>query len=547
MNLNLKPSIEKVFLFIVFFLLLWLGLANLWDHRIKHDFPYGYMASDTFQHQTRAESIKDAGNYKNEAFYIAKGFHDVVGYYPPLIYHTGVIFSQLAGLEVYDGAYFVIFFLACVATLIMYYVIKHFNAIVAYLSLPLAIFIFSSPIYIAFTWGHWPAVTAQLFLIATIWTVQRFELNKAWILLAVFFSGIIYTHTSEALFAFFMLLIYFALRLTFKKLSKQEVKQLILAAVVTLVISIYFLILFQGTWGKAQPYKLGSYPVWEGTPGFYFSSFGWLIDIMIVAGMVLGLLVIARKNLNAAVIAGFSLFIIGFANYVGFSFRAFQLRFFWPLYLSVFFGLVIYKIGFEIGKYSGKRWTGAAAIVVSLILFSVLMYFYYQPISSQGLMNPYHWKAFNWISSQTQPDAKIYFFYGDIYGQDALLRNVKREHYLVNYQDYSESVRNQSVRRSYKMKIPGDSGAGIPYRKNLFSYGFHALEEPQDYFYGYRNICAFDYYVFDKISSPQTQPAIQLNSAIKGLFLKHGWMHQVFDNEVTSIVKNERPGEDCLG
>ncbi len=544
--MDIKIDIEKVFLFVVFFLLLWLGLAPLWDHRIKHEFPYGYMASDTFQHQIRAESIKDAGNYRNEAFYIAKGFHDVIGYYPPLIYHIGVIFSQLAGLEVYDGTYFVIFLLACFSILLTYHIIKNFNPTVAILSLPLSVLIFTHPIYIGFTWGHWPALTAQIFLIAVIWTVQRFEINKFYILLAIFFSGIIYTHTSEAIFAFLVIIIYFGIKLAFKKLFLVEIKHLIFSLIIAGIISVYYLLIFQGTWGKAQPFKFFSYPIWEGTPGFYFSSFGIVLQIIIIAGMILALFVIAKKNLNAAMIAGFVLFILGFTNYIGFSFRAFQLRFFWPLYLAVFFGLVLYKVGYEIGKLLGKKWSEITAISLSVLLFSVLIYVRYQPISGQGLMDKYHWQAFKFLEGKTSEDAKVYFFYGDIYGQDALLRNVKREHYLINYQDYFESIRNQSIRRNYKMKIPGDSGAGIPYRKTLFSYGFHALEEPQDFFYGYRDICSFDYYVFDKVGSSQSQPIIQFNSAIKTIFLRNHWMKEVFSNEVTSIVNNQNLGENCL-
>ena len=65
-------NLEKPYLAIVFGALLFLGISNLWDHRLQHEFPYGYLASDTFQQQTRAEGIKDAGNYKYEPFYIVK-------------------------------------------------------------------------------------------------------------------------------------------------------------------------------------------------------------------------------------------------------------------------------------------------------------------------------------------------------------------------------------------------------------------------------------------------------------------------------------------
>ena len=80
-------NLEKPYLLIFFGVMLFLGISNLWDHRIQHEFPYGYLASDTFQQQTRAEGIKDAGNYRFEPFYIVKGYKDVVGYYPPVIHH----------------------------------------------------------------------------------------------------------------------------------------------------------------------------------------------------------------------------------------------------------------------------------------------------------------------------------------------------------------------------------------------------------------------------------------------------------------------------
>ena len=103
-------NLEKPYLLIVFGVLLFLGVANLWDHRIQHEFPYGLLASDTFQQQTRTESIKDAGNYRSEAPYIVKGFENVIGYYPPVIHHLGVILHFSSGIPTYDTSYFMIFF-----------------------------------------------------------------------------------------------------------------------------------------------------------------------------------------------------------------------------------------------------------------------------------------------------------------------------------------------------------------------------------------------------------------------------------------------------
>ena len=114
---------EKIFLMLFFGIFLYAGYAILSGERLQHDFPYGYLASDAFQHQIRAESIKDAGNYRNEASYIVMGIKDAVGYYPPVLYHLSVILSHLSGLEVYDTFYFIVFLFAAIASMLTYIII----------------------------------------------------------------------------------------------------------------------------------------------------------------------------------------------------------------------------------------------------------------------------------------------------------------------------------------------------------------------------------------------------------------------------------------
>src|SRR3989338_6622950 len=176
--MKLSDFFENSYLILIFSVLLLIGNANLWDNELKHDFPYGYLASDAFQHQVRAEAIKDAGNFRLEANYISRSFENAVGRYPPVIYHLAVIFSYLTKLEVYDSIYFIVFFLASLSAIIMYFVIKGLNKNVALLSLPLSLLIFSSPNYIGFTWGHWPSMLGQFFLIALFWSFYIMEMKK---------------------------------------------------------------------------------------------------------------------------------------------------------------------------------------------------------------------------------------------------------------------------------------------------------------------------------------------------------------------------------
>src|SRR3989338_5768107 len=96
MNLNIKKEtlIETAFVLILAGTLLWIGLADSWGHKIQHQFPYSYLASDTFQHQTRAQWIKDTGNYKYEAPYYSAGYTDVTGFYPPILNNLSVLLSH---------------------------------------------------------------------------------------------------------------------------------------------------------------------------------------------------------------------------------------------------------------------------------------------------------------------------------------------------------------------------------------------------------------------------------------------------------------------
>ena len=77
-----EATIETTFLLLYVGIMLWIGLADNWGHHIQHPFPYSYLASDTFQHQTRAQWIKDTGNYRSELSGLvekARGLDDTAG------------------------------------------------------------------------------------------------------------------------------------------------------------------------------------------------------------------------------------------------------------------------------------------------------------------------------------------------------------------------------------------------------------------------------------------------------------------------------------
>lgn len=535
---------EKIILAIFIGVLFFIGPGILFDHRIKHDFPYGYFASDSFQHQIRAEAIKDAGNFKEEAFYISKGFEGAVGRYPPIIYHIAVISAYAMGIEVYDSIYFIVIFFAILSTAIIYTIIKDFNKHAALISLPLSILAFAQPASAGILWGHWPSLLAQSFLIAFAWCLTRIDMEKSYILLTIIFTSIILSHTSEAIFAVIFLLIFVTIRFISRKLAKSDVKIIAIALALSFAISFYYIDIFLNTWAETQPYSFVIEPLWEGNPGFYISGFGLLL-IFITAGIIFSL--INYRNVHVSLIFAFAMLLSGYMNYIGFGLRSFQIRFFWPLYLSVFFGFGVYALI----KFVLKQWNMAYPIALFAVLTVLLtgtlevpLIPHYKKFTSQGIMDPYHWAALKWLSRNTEIDSKIYFFYGDIYSQDALLRNSKRTHYQADPDSYAKAIQEGKIERSYISELPGDGGGGIKIRKGFFNYEMAYKNKPEEYFFGPQNICKFDYLIFDKVSG--VQALAQYNLLIAAELLKKDYISKAFENEVMIILKNKNIGADCI-
>ena len=548
---KIKVELEKIILLVFFAAMLFLGPGVLFDHKISHDFPFAYFASDSFQHQTRAEAIKDLGN-KFDAPYIVKGNENFIMIYPPVMYQLTITLSYASGLETYDAVYFVTVFFAVIASLVMYFVIRSFNKTVAILSLPLSLLIFSSPASTGFSWGHWPSVIAQSFLILVFWSVARMNIRHSFVLTAIALSGTALAHTSATIFALIFFALFFGLKLILRKLTKEDLKSMALAAITFIIISFYYLVIFINTWAVKQPYEFSILPVWEGNPGFYIAGFGLLLIPMAI-GIAFSIAKI--KASHVAIISSIAMLIGGFMNYAGFQVRSFQTRFFWPIYLSVLVGLGIYVALKLVIKKCSIIYTSALFIVL-LVMFSGIANF---PIikqtniqiipsiphlnrdTSSGLMDPFHWEALTWFNDNTPKDATVYFFYGDIYSQDAILRNTKRLHQQVVPEDFVNALQERKIKKEYITEVPGDS-AGSFYRRTSF-FHFTRVDKIPGLYFGPRNICNFDYHVFDKVSRQDV--LAQYNLLIANEMLKKG-AEVVFDNNIVIILKNNNIGDDCI-
>src|SRR3989344_5075967 len=108
-------------------------------------------------------------------------------------------------------------------------------------------------------------------------------------------------------------------------------------------------------------------------------------------------------------------------------------------------------------KLIPSRFVTLSSLVVSIIFILALSNVFaipkmptYQKVSNPGMMDKPHWEAFKWISTNTDKGSKIYFFYGDVYGQDAILRNSERLHAQVIPDDFISSLQNRTVKKIYQ-------------------------------------------------------------------------------------------------
>ncbi len=537
-------NFEKPYLALFFGILLFLGVSNLWGHRLQHDFPYGYFASDTFQQQTRAEGIKDAGNYRYEPFYIVKGYRDVIGYYPPVLHHLGVMLHYSAGIPVYDAVYFMVFFIAILAVFVMYIIIRIYNRQIAILSLPLSILIFSNKSYIGFLWGHWASIAGQLFLIGIFWSMSRIEIGKIEVLLGIFTGALALSHTSELIYGVFFIIVYLIFLLFYRKFSSKLFIKISTAGIIAGLISIYTLLIFAKSFMVINPYSFQVSKDWGGTPIFYLSDFKLLL-IFLIIGIIMS--VIYLKKFEVPVIAGLFMLIAGYTNYIGFGIRAFQPRLFWPIYLSFFFGFGLYVLI----KLVPSKLRHISAFLLSALFMLFLSNMIqvpnmpaYSKIEGPGLMDKWHWEAFQWLGKNTPQDAKLYFFYGDVYDQDAILRNSKRVHAQVEPEDFAAALQNRTIKKVYRTEIPADHGAGMPYMKSFLNIKLHQKDDLDSWVWkNKQDVCFFDYFIFDKASRQKVLAGYNLIIAADML---NKSAQVVFQNDLIAILKNNKVGGDCI-
>jgi len=500
--------------------------------------------------------LEESGNWARLAPSLSRGYDDVIQSQPSALEILSVLLAQATGFGFYTTTYIIVILLVLLAVFCFYFLVRTFNPKVALLSLPLNVLLFSNVFVTAFTWGNWPFFAGSCMLVLFFWCLTR--IKERWIpaLGALAMAAVAFGHTSEYLFIApiigFMFLLD-AVSSTIKSTSMlgngrvadmsrsfnwAEWKRIAGMVLGSAIIAGYYLIIFKGTFLHAyEPQYLTPDSTGLGmfvsvtTPGV------WLA-VLLAAGVALGVVMMRKHRVLQM---GFVMLLIGFTNYLGTGKRGLETRYLWPIYLSVFLGLLLYFVFTNVLK---RKLAPRTCAIISIVLIAVLAHQYYVPLGSPGMLIKEGWQGIEWVAHETPKDATVLYVYGDAYSQAAILFNTQRMTDIILIDDYAAMAQAGQFKRTVQTERLFDHTNALPYRKGLFSFGFHQTEDAVQA-RGPTDICTFDYFVLDKVS--RTPAAAQFNLAIAQFLQTTANFTKAYENPGVLVLKNPHPGGECLG
>ncbi len=541
---------EHLALLVLFVTLLVMGPANIWDKKIDHTHPYGLFAQDAFIFTSYQYYLSESGNWHQLAPYLARGYTDIIQSQPSVLEILSVLLAQATGLGFFMTIYVIVMLLVLLAVFCFYFLVRSFNPKVALLSLPLNVLIFSAIFIQAFTWGNWPFFVGSSMFVLFFWCLNNIKKRLVPALGSLTMAAIAFGHTSEYIFIAPLLGFILLVDVVSRTFQWQEWKRIAGMVLGSVLIAGYYLIIFSGTFlHHAQAQFLT--PKSQGLSLFVsITTPGVLLAVAVGIGAAIGVLMLRKHRVLQI---AFVLLLIGFTNYIGTGKRGLETRFLWPIYLSVFFGLLLYLILSWILKH---RLSLRVCALISIAFTVFFAHQYYLPISSHGLLPKESWQAMEWVGHETPRNATIFYFLGDAYDQAGVLFNTQRLTSVILPDEYISLIRSNQLRRMVKVERVSDRTNAYPYRKGLFSFGFHQLEDAVESRV-LVDLCSFDYYVLDKISYymipllhqriPEINPDISTyNLPIAHHFMTKANFTKAYENGGVLVLKNPQPGGECI-
>lgn len=532
-----KLDIELTFLLLFLLAFSYFGISSILDHSITNPYPKGMLASDPFHYYNYMQGLDERGKFDLFPFYISYGRDDVVAYQPPLYYVNGVILGNIFSIENYDSLNLLLLLSLLAGIVTLFYLIKrNIGPSVAVLSLPLVFFIFVPNFIFGILWGRQPTMFTEVLLILLFWFLLGFDSwkisdTKKGLVLGAMLSALVLGHVPQFLFGGLFAAVFFGVRyLKRRSLLRQELKMLIIAAVLLAVLSSYYLVIFKTTISQRAGPIIAKVLASEASNRFVsFADFRYF-SVIIVLGILVSFLFKHKRGYSFA----YFMLLIGLTNYI-IGKRGIEVRFMWPFFLAVFVGGLVYLV-MKTLKVDPKYSYVVSALLAVLILGTI-----YNPALGRGsLANQPSWEGLQYLQENTERDAKVVFMYGPGFDQGAYITASERLSYLVYPNELIEHLNSRRIDRLYESRLMGEGQAGMPYRKaGKMQFYADEFEDRKD-----RDLCSYDYYVFGKAG--RIQELAVYNLLIANELLKSPVMEKAFENDLIVILHNTDKTKDCI-
>jgi len=346
-----KKRLFEIGVLIVFFLLLVnnsMRIVNLYREEVNA--PYAWAAGDGFFHTYMSQRVHEVGWYDKtlsglDKYYQPLGW-DLIPGHPPLLYYLVAHGTSLTGLEIYDVELYVVSLFVAGSAVAMYFIIKQYNELLAYLALPMMVLMGDRPFEAAVSWGQHPFIVGQFFMLLSVYLLLR----RKYFLLGVSLCLTILGHTTEYIYLLPLMLFFIILDAVDKHYD--DVKKLVAANAGALLVASPYLVNFynlfvvgSGSAGNATPFALNHLETVEnfGAVCVKFYHLG-LFEYLVYAGIIISVFLIFSRGDRLRHYSIYFLFLlICLSNWVN-QWRAFQVRFFMPILLSFFSALALYNL-----------------------------------------------------------------------------------------------------------------------------------------------------------------------------------------------------------
>jgi len=555
---SMKTSFKshQFFLLIFIVVFLFLGAGKFFDHKITHPSPTGYMASDAFTHNWLAQNTYDTNylnelppyTFENEQQYLEKRNERKV-YHPAILPIITASISRLTNFAVYDINIIVVLLLVTLSIILNYAILSQFNSLLAVFSLPLTLLFLQRKFAISLSWGWWDFITAEFFLLAIILIFTLKPFKQRYLMGGILITVAFMSHGVEAGYAALFVAFLFLYVLLFqRKKTIGFLTEQIKTAIVVVIASAYAVLIFLKTWGEiggSQIYAMSYQDFITNHNLNYFIHFAEFIDfraIIVIGLLILGGLLWKSKSR----VIGYYLFVIfmSLTPYLYFTAgeRGFQWRFFWPIYLSMAFGSVVYLVYlFLKSQYKNSMFIKPALFLgcLGIVVFIV----YPLPFNGPGVIDPASYEAYNWVQNNVGQHDDVLIMPSLTNNQISSLYLLKRDLFVGRPETSQKmSVDNPNL---LLLQNPGMESIYFCLQEDCNPFGTSQFAEnslKQNRPYENRSVCSFNYIY---VSLRNNQEMGSKNIAYIQNLINKNITSPVFNNQVVVITKNIVNQNEC--